>query len=279
MSNDFDDLVAAMKADKDGGGVKKFWSPPSDKEGNFPIRILQPLKEKDEKLFYLKHKVHFINKRSYECLRQTFTDKNGVVHTTTECPICNFVSKLYDSSVRDSDEWKLASSLRSQDRYIYRVVVRGSENETQPVFYESGKTIFEMLYHIIAETDFGNITSLKDGRDFNLSKKGVGRMSKYETSTASANKTPVFSDPEDLKKLVANMKKMDYHALLEYTSAEDLRKILKTSLDGGDSSAPADEVKEEKLSKKMTEKAVPPKEDEDELIDDGDDIDDILNDL
>jgi len=280
--SDFNDMIEAMKKDKEGGKSKKFWSPPSDKEGTFPIRILPPLKDKGEKVFYFHHRVHWINSRSYECLKQSYTDKNGTFHEAEECPICKFVSKLYSTAEKGSDEWELAGKLRAQDRYIYRVIVRGKEVETEPEFYESGKSIFEILYHIIAETDFGNITDNKTGRDFALSKKGSGRRAKYETSTASANSTPVFTKADDIRAFSESFKKMDYNSLIESTDSDTLRKALKAFLEGDnddDSSSDKEEVIESKPKQAAAKTKQPEPEPEvpDEDVDDQ--IDDILNNL
>ena len=37
--NEFQELLDAMKKDKEKSFQKKFWSPPSDKEGTFKIRV------------------------------------------------------------------------------------------------------------------------------------------------------------------------------------------------------------------------------------------------
>lgn len=273
--DEFEEMIASMKADKAGGGAKKFWTPPSDKEGTFPIRILPRIKEKGEKVFYQKHAVHWVDKKSYECLSQTMTDKDGKVHESEECPVCRFVKKLYDTSERDSDDWKLASSMRRQDRYVYRVVVRGKENETEPEFYETGKTIFEILFHLIAETDFADITNMKDGRDFILSKKGTGRLAKYETSSPSASPTQVFAKVEDLKTLVENMKKMDYSSLIEFTSSESLKKTLQEFISGetSEETVPEKSAKTtERTESKPVQKTAPKVSD----VDEDDSINDIL---
>lgn len=271
---DFDEMLAAMKQDKAGGGAKKFWSVPSDREGSFPIRILPRLKDKGEKVFYFKHAVHWVDKKSYECLNQTFTDKNGELHEAEDCPICKFVKKLYDTSTRGTEEWDLASSMRRQDRYIYRIVVRGKEDETQPEFYETGKTIFEMLYHLISETDFSDITSMKDGRDFILSKKGIGRLAKYETSSPAASPTQVFAKVDDLKALVEKMKVMEYNSLIEFVSADSLKKTLQEFISGDteeDISIPRETShKESAPAAKPAAKPAP------KVTDDNDAINDIL---
>ena len=229
MSNEWNDLLEEMEKDV-SGGPKKYWQPPSDKEGTFRIRILPPLKSKGEKKFYFVHKVHWIDGTPYECLDQTLVDKNGKLHEAEPCPVCRLSKQLFKTASRGTPDWKLASSLAPNTRYIYRIVVRGKDDETQPEFYQSGKTIFNIIYHIIKETDYGVIIDPKNGRDFDLTKTGIGRQSKYDQSLPAANPSPIFSDPQKMKKLLENAEKMDYNSLIEFLSYDDLKKILDESL-------------------------------------------------
>lgn len=231
--NEFQELLDAMKKDKEKSFQKKFWSPPSDKEGTFKIRFLPPVKKNGEKVFYFRHRLHWVDGKSYECTKQTLVDKYGDLHEAEECPICKFVKKLYDTAEKESEEYKLAGSLAAKDRYVYRVVVRGKENETSPEFFESGKKLFESIYHILTETDFGNIVDLKEGRDFNLVKTGTGRRSNYDTSSPSANTSLVFKTKEELSELMTNLESMPtFNSLVEFVSADTLKNVLKNFLNG-----------------------------------------------
>ncbi len=270
---EFQELLEAMKKDKEGTNKRKFWSPPSDKEGTYVIRFLPQVKKNGEKVFYFHHRAHWLNGNPYECPKQTITDKNGNLHEAEECPICKLVKKLYDTTDKESDEYKLAGSLKAQDRYIYRIVVRGSEDEAQPVFYESGKKLFESLYHILTETDFGNIVDLKDGRDFNLVKKGTKRKSNYDTSTPSANVSMVFKSKEDLFKLITNLEAMPtFSSLIEFSSVESLKKALKEYISGEDSS---DEELEETAIAAATNKAAKSEASSQPVEDEDDDDDEV----
>ncbi len=222
-------MISAMKKDKEGGG-QKFWSLPSKFEGTKKIRIMPPLKPKGENVFYFKHKVHWINGRPYEDLEQTvYNSKGELIHEAQKDPINTYVQKLYRNSERGSDEWNIASQIRSKERYISRIIVRNPEDpstELQPVFYEYGPTIFNILFNIITETEFGNIVDPKNGRDFNLTKIGTGRQSKYETSTPSPDTSPIFSDKEKLQKVFENAMKMEYTDLFEFVSPEEKQEAL-----------------------------------------------------
>jgi len=227
------DMLSAMKTDKEGGRAK-FWSPGSSFEGTKVIRILPPLKKLNEKTFYFSHKTHFIGGMPYEDLEQTIYDEEGnLLHESEPDPVNAFVRKLYKSSEKGSDEWKLAGTLKFRQRYISRIIVRDKENpetEVQPVFYEYGPTIYNILYHIMTETDFGIIVDPKNGRDFSLTKTGVGRQSKYETSTPSAAQTPIFKDAGKLKEMFDNAMLMPYSSLIEFPSREQKEAALREFL-------------------------------------------------
>jgi len=227
------DMLSAMKQDKEGGKAK-FWSPGGNFEGTKTIRILPPLKKLNERVFYFSHKVHFIGGMPFEDLEQTIYDENGkLIHEPEPDPVNAFVKNLYRGAEKGSDEWKLASTLKFRQRYISRIIVRDRENpnsEIQPVFYEYGPTIYNILYHIMTETDFGNIVDPKNGRDFSLTKTGIGRQSKYETSTPSANQTSIFNDATKLKEMFDNAMLMTYSSLIEFHSREEKERALREFL-------------------------------------------------
>ena len=234
---EWSEMLDEMQKDKEAISIaKKYWQPPSDKEGTFPIRILPPLKGKNEKKFYFKHQIHWVDRIPFECLGQDLVDKSGKEHKTEECPICAYVKKLYRTSEKNTDGWKLAGELRSKDRYDYRIIIRNTpdqaSDETKPVFFETGSTIFEMLFHIMKETDFGIIVDPKVGRDFNLVKKGLKRQSRYDQSLPSPNVSPIFTEVAKLKTLLDNAKILDYSSLIEFSSADDMDKALRTYIGG-----------------------------------------------
>lgn len=265
---DYEEMKKAMLRDSEGG-FSRFWRPGSKKEGKFPIRILPPMKKNDEKVFYFSHKTHYIDNIPYECLNQTVMDKNGELHQPESCPICNFVSKLYNSSERDSDEWKLASNLKARKRFISRIVVRGKEDETIPEFYEYGPRIWEKLFNILTESEFGNIVDPREGRDFIIYKSGTGRDSNYDSSIPSLDKTPIFSDKADLVKVLGKATEMKYGDLIEFRTAEELSDALKNYLRGSsEDSGPATQAKTQSKPKVVSNP------DDDSYDDSYDDFDD-----
>ena len=277
QENEWGEMIAAIKEDheKAKGGNTKYWAPPSDEEGTFPIRILPPNRKGGETRFYFHHFTHWIERNPYECLNQDLVDKDGNLHSAEECPICKFVGKLYKTAERGDEEWKLAGELSRKPRYVYRVVVRGSEDETVPKFYETGKMIFELLYHLLTETDYGIIVDPKNGRDFNLTKTGKKRMARYEQSLPSANTSPIFKDVESLKKVLTNMDTMPYNSLIEFVAYDVLKSALNRHLDIEEEQprAATQATASVKANTKPVATEPPVEQDEDEV----DDIDKILS--
>ena len=229
MADLYDQMIEDMKKDKESGaGSKKFWNFKSSEEGTKNIRFLPPLVKNGEKFFYYTHKTHWVDGASFECL-----DQNTKGHQAEPCPICKVVQKLYKTAERGTPDWDLAGSLRAKDRKVSRIIVRGSEDETQPVFYEYGSTIFDMLYNIITDSDFGNIVHPVNGRDYKLQKTGIGRNCKYGSSTPSAKESPIFADKEKIAAVLKNMDHMDYTSLFSYSSAKEMTDALNDFLNGG----------------------------------------------
>jgi hypothetical protein len=276
MDDDLKELMENMKKDKDR--PRKFWGPPTDKEGSFPIRIMPRVKDKGEKVFYFHHRVHWINSKAYECLKQdVLFGVDGSLHESEKCPVCDFVQKLYNTCEKGTEEWDLAGKLKAQDRYIYRIVVRGSEDETKPVFYEAGKEVNGIIYHAIAESDFGNITDLKSGRDFILAKTGLKRMSRYTTSSPSANVTPVFTDVGKIKSLIENIRTMEYTPLIEFTDFATLKGVLTAFINNNNDDDTGDVDTDKALTDKFSTPQASAKTET--PVKSNDNIDDVLKDL
>jgi len=140
-------MLDAMASDQDKG-KGSFWSP---EDGENTIRILPPLKPNQEILPYFHHKTHWIDGNPYECLDQSFEDKNGNFHEAESCYACKMSKKLYKVSEKDSEERDLAYGISGKDRYIFRIVDRAKDKDSQstPEFYEVGPTIFKKFFSIL----------------------------------------------------------------------------------------------------------------------------------
>ena len=260
-NEDFASLASEMEKEATAGSFQSpYWKP--EKEGTYQLRIITPLKQFGEKLFYEKHKIHYINNRAYYCLNQTLKDKNGNIHEAEFCPICAKSKAIYNTSSRGTEEWNIASSLRAKDRFVSRVIVRGkkdkdgNDEETKPEFWEFGSKIHGYFFDQIKLGEAGNFLSLKEGRDYNLVKKGTGRNTDYSGSCLSMKQSEVFTEPEKLeklKKLLEYLPKMEYSQLVEFVSADELKNALDESLNEKTN----DTITEQEMSSKATESVAP----------------------
>jgi len=242
-NEDFNSMLNEMENEKNAGTFQSpYWKPSN--EGTYQLRIITPLKQFGEKLFYEKHKLHYINNRAYFCLNQTLKDKNGNIHEAESCPICAKSKALYNSSTKGTEEWNIAGSLRAKDRYVSRVIVRGkktkdgADDETKPEFWEFGTKIHGYFFDQIKLGEAGNFLSLKEGRDYNLVKKGTGRNTDYSGSCLSMKQSAVFTDVEKLKKLMEYLPKMEYSQLVEFVSADEMKTALNEALNAANEPTP-----------------------------------------
>ena len=100
------DMSAMLTAMEDENAKKTFVSPfyKPEGDGTHALRFITPLKQFEEKLFYLKFRMHYVNNKGYFCLNQTLKDKNGNIHEAEACPICEKVRQLYRLNEKDSEE-------------------------------------------------------------------------------------------------------------------------------------------------------------------------------
>jgi hypothetical protein len=271
-------MLAAMESDqKKGSG--SFWSPEADEN---QIRFLPPVKANGEVLPYFHHKVHWIDGTPYECLAQTFTDKNGNVHEAEHCPACKISKKFYKIGERDSEEREIAYDLSGKDRYIFRIVDRAKDEATQPEpeFYEVGPTIFKKFFGVMKGGKYGNIVHPLEGRDFIIDKQGTGRRTNYDNSMPDPNITKIFDNKEDLERVLTSIKEMPYSDLIEFPSASTLKEAVEDYLNP-DGKEEEEETKVKPTAKRASTKKVSepvaepePEEEEEANVDD---VDSILN--
>ena len=238
---DMNAMLAEMDREENAGkSASLFWSPKA--EGITPIRFLKPLQTFDEKLFFRRYRMHYVNGRAYFCLNQTMKDKNGNLHEAETCPICQKVKQMYNVAQRGTPEWDKAGSLRAKDRFVSRIIVRGNKDEKgestewKPEFYEFGNKIYGMIKDAMKLGEVGDFLSLREGRDFNLSKKGQKRNTDYTGSAFSMKVSEIFPLTTDagkinLKKMMEELPKMNYDQLISFETADTLKNALAEALD------------------------------------------------
>jgi hypothetical protein len=200
-----------------GNGGARFWKP---SEGENVVRIL-PTKDGDPfKHFHFHYNVG--EKTGFLCPKKNFGD---------ECPVCDFVSKLYNDG--DDDSVQMARKLVAKSRFFSPVVVRGEDAEGVKVWGYS-KTVYEGLLQLVLNPDYGDITDPHNGTDLVLTYgKAPGAMYPSTNITARRKTTAISADSDQMSEYLDS--EPDFDNLFEVKSKEDVTAILDRFLLGGES--------------------------------------------
>jgi hypothetical protein len=182
--------------------------------GDTYIRILPS--NDPNKHFFLKSGFHKIFGEYYNCPKEF---KNA------KCPICEYVSKLYKSSIMEDLE--LARSLKKVKRYYYNVVIRGVEDKGVRVL-TSGIKLFEKIIGACANPEIGDISDTKEGYDFIIKKRMKDGFWNYDLSEASRKSSSAHADPQKIQEWMNNQ--FDLEKEVTILSYQELKEILDNAI-------------------------------------------------
>ena len=220
--NDFFDENVMMGAIAEAN-TKKFWRPEKDRT---VIRILPPINQNGEKLFYFNHRVHWINRMPYECLNQTLTDKDGTLHQAEACPICTLAKTLYKMGDSDAEALQMAKDISAKTKPVVRIIVRGGADEGTVYFYELPFKVHQYLISNISSGDWGSVVHPIQGRDFILGRTGKGKTTDYSTSSLSPKVTPIFTDKERMLETLKEAMGKKYSSLITFQTIDSLKSVV-----------------------------------------------------
>jgi hypothetical protein len=201
-------------------GGAKFWKP---SEGENVIRILPSPDGDPFKHFHFHYNVG--EKAGFLCPKKNFGD---------DCPVCDFVSKLYNDG--DDESRQLARKLVAKSRFFSPVLVRGEEAEGVKVWGYS-KTVYENLLQLVLNPDYGDITDAHNGTDLVLTYgKAPGAMFPSTNITARRKTSALSGDSDQMSEFLDS--EPDFDKLFEVKTKEEVSAILDKFLLGedGDSS-------------------------------------------
>ena len=135
---------------KSGGKSNSFWKPAL---GTQTIRIL-PTEDGDP--FKSFHFHYGIGNEAILCPKANFGE---------QCPICDFVSKLFNE--KDEDSRKMAKDLMKKQRFFSAILLRGKEEEG-PKIWGYSKTVYEYFIKAVLDPDYGDITDPDEGVDVEI---------------------------------------------------------------------------------------------------------------
>lgn len=208
---------------KGGNGNTRFWKP---QDGENVIRILPTADGDPFKHFHFHYNIGDA-KGGILCPKKNFGN---------DCPVCDFVSKLYNNG--DEESRNMARKMVAKSRFFSPVLARGEEVEGVKVWGYS-KTVYENLLQLVLNPDYGDITDPQNGTDLVLVYgKAPGAMYPSTNITARRKTTPATSDADLLKEVLDT--DVDFDKLFEVKSTEDVAALLDKHLLGEDGEASAE---------------------------------------
>ena len=138
-------------------------------------------------------------------------------------PIEEFAQKLKGSGSKE--DYQLSRKLEAKMRTFAPVIVRGEEKQGVK-FWGFGKTVYQELLSIIADTDYGDITDPVNGRDVVVEFISAGETgASYPTTKirVKPNQTPISDEPEVLEVVKTQQ---DIKEIYQELSYDDLTEVL-----------------------------------------------------
>lgn len=174
-------------------------------------------------------------------------------------PIEEFAAEL--RATGQKDDYFLSKKLSPNMRTYVPIIVRGKESEG-PKFWGFGKTTYEELLKLLDDPDWGDITSLTEGRDIVVSyEKGNGGDQYAKTSIRpKPSITPASKDKTVLESLENMPKVEDLWPVGKYNDLKVALERYLNNLVGADDEATDTEPEVKPEPKPSSAKSVPKKE-------------------
>jgi len=197
---------------------ERFWKlDPPTKDKKISQALIRFLPDKNNNIIvkfyqhYFQTTVNGQKKIFYEICPRT---RNLMENMNETCPICNYVSKLYESPYESDKAQGLARKAKIQ--FISNIIVlkdpANPENEGKVFLFRYGRKIYDKLKDVWTPSEEDDI-SLDDiiipfdpsdnGADFLLKLKMVSNFPNYDLSAFKA-KSPLFNGDEEKIKEVIN---------------------------------------------------------------------------
>lgn len=175
-------------------------------------------------------------------------------------PIEEFAAELRSSGQKE--DYFLSKKLSPSMRTYVPILVRGKESEG-PKFWGFGKTTYEELLKLLDDPDWGDITSLNEGRDIVVSYEKGNGAEQYAKTTIRPKPmiSPASKDKSVLESLENMPKVEDLWPLGKYDELKTaLERYLRNLVDDdGTTDQEPEPKKEPEPSKPSSTKSVPKK--------------------
>ncbi len=143
-------------------------------------------------------------------------------------PIQSLINKLRSDDTKES--YELAKQLYPKMRSYAPVVVRGEEDKGVRL-WGFGKTVYQELLKTMLDSDFGDITDIKNGFDIKVSvSQPAGQTYASTTVRPRPKSTPLASDAKQVKEWTDSIPDLD--ELYTTKSYDELERIINAWLSG-----------------------------------------------
>lgn len=201
-----------------GEGLDKFLR---IEDGTTVVRILPG---KDDEPFYAETALHRLNGKNLHCIGRQ------------QCPICRYVSKLYDSKMDENVD--LARQIKAKKRFYFNVIAREYkdpvtgevEENIGPKIFSCGIKLFEKILGTFVDADYGDLTDIAEGWDYKIIRKRKDGYPNYDDSQPRPKPCPASQDTEEVKKWLDELH--DLQALVVHKTQDELQEELESFLNG-----------------------------------------------
>lgn len=206
-----------------GSGVEfvKFnrWIPPKNKQVKFRVLPGQEPGSEDKDFFVkvlLHYKVSPSAKVPVVCPR--------TLEPSAECPVCAKVNALYKTG--NEQDKKQASLMKARSRYNLGIIpIEGDvpENIGKIFVWTAPKSVKDDIISMFEDSDYGDVTDPRTGRDIKLKITGELFDTEYEV-LPSPNASPISDDDAEIEMVLAaqpDLWKTRYAA-----TADEIRKYM-----------------------------------------------------
>ena len=205
--------------------LEKFYNPPDWNDtlvARSTIRLLPGKKTEsgDNELFFTETLLHKINGKNYHCPRKTGQG----------CPVCEYNRALWATEKVENIE--IARDLKAKKRFYMNVIARErtvvnkktGENEVRindgPLIYSCGVKVFEKILKFMVDEEYGDLTDLYEGYDFQVRKEKQGDWPNYDDSKSLKNPS-VAGTKDEIATWTDNLH--DLNALIRHELYNDLK--------------------------------------------------------
>ena len=208
------------------------------------VRLLPPREGKSLPWRYVPYHRHIgADNKNYNCPKRSDGPECGNETMNEECPICDFVDKLFATGKKDDAD--LAKALKFKKNWKLLAVDRDDEEGGVKVL-SLPVTAMGQIREFVDDGDYNLLWDETEGHDFKIIKDNTGAVLNYKKSRFRPKPTPLSDDVDTMVEWLTDA--YDLGAIFKFYSAEEMAEAI-----GQTSRKPEreekEEVSEEKASK------------------------------